>query len=78
MDRKPTLLWAGLLACGAAAFYAGMSFFFYAWMSAAAPDRWPPDRAGLWAGGAAVLCGVFLAAFVYFIVALVRHANRTS
>jgi hypothetical protein len=53
-----------------------MSFFFYAWMSAAAPDRWPPERARLWAGGSAALCVTFSAAVVYFVVALIRHENR--
>jgi hypothetical protein len=75
MKSKGALLWIGLLLSSAAAFYAGVSFFFYAWMSAAAPDRWPPDRAGAWAGAAAILCLVFLAFSVYCVVALVRRTN---
>jgi hypothetical protein len=78
VNRKQTGLWIGLFVSGAAAFYSGMSFVFYAWMSAAAPDRWPPDRAGLWAGAAALLCGVFLVTFVYCIFALIRDANRKT
>lgn len=35
-----------------ATYYAGVSVVFYAWLIAAAPERWPPDRSGLWVGGA--------------------------
>lgn len=78
MKRKGALLWIGLLLSSAAALYAGTSFFFYAWMSAVAPDRWPPDRAGAWAGASAVLFFVFLAVSLYCAVGLVRRTNARS
>ena len=65
--------WRTLAAGG----YAAMSFVFYAWLSAAAPDRWPPERAALWAYSSLALAALFLALFVYCIVSLVKDANKT-
>ncbi len=49
---------------------------YYAWLSAAQPERWPPERAGAWAYGAALLALVLLAVFIYCLVSLIREANR--
>jgi hypothetical protein len=76
MNRSPLILWIGLLASGGATLYAAGSVVFYVWMNAAAPDRWPSERAGLWASGAVVLFVLFLALFVYCLVSLIRRANR--
>jgi len=39
--RRKTFLWAGLVLSLPAICYAGGSVVFYAWLSAAAPERWP-------------------------------------
>jgi len=59
-----------------AIYYAGVSVVFYSWLSAAEPERWPPDRAGLWAGGALVLTVLFIAIFIYCLVSLIKETNR--
>jgi hypothetical protein len=73
--RQKTLRWLGLVLSLPAAAYAVLSFIFYSWLSAAEPERWPPERAGLWAGGAALLAVIFLGVFIYCIVTLIRNAN---
>ena len=75
--RRKILCWLGLLLSVPAFGYAGTSVVFYAWLSAAAPDRWPPDRAGAWVAGSLVLTVLFLALFVYCLVALIKEANRS-
>jgi hypothetical protein len=69
--------WIGLLLALPAGGYAAMSFIFYAWLSAAAPDRWPPERAALWAYSSLALAVLFFGVFVYFVVSLIKDANRT-
>jgi hypothetical protein len=59
-----------------AIYYAGVSVVYYAWLSAAAPERWPPDRAGLWVGGALALTVLFLGVFIYCVVSLIKESNR--
>jgi len=56
--------------------YAGISVIFYSWLNAAEPECWPPEKAGLWAGGAAILTILFLALFIYSLVSLIREVNR--
>ena len=68
--------WLGLVLSLLAGGYAGLSFIFYAWLSAAEPERWPPERAGLWAGSAAILALLFFALFVYCLASLIRDSNR--
>jgi len=74
--RRKLFLWTGLALSIPAAGYAALSFVFYSWLSAAEPERWPPGRAGVWAGGAAILALAFLALFIYCLVSLVKEANR--
>jgi len=69
-------LWVGLALSLPAGGYAALSFIFYSWLSAAEPERWSPERAGLWAGGAAILALLFLGIFIYCLVSLIREANR--
>ena len=59
-----------------ATYYAGLSVIFYSWLNAAEPDRWPAERAGLWAGSALVLTIIFIALFIYCLVSLIKDANR--
>ncbi len=59
-----------------ATYYAGVSVIFYSWLNAAEPDRWPAERAGLWAGSALVLTIIFIALFIYCLVSLIKETNR--
>ncbi|TCJ12767.1 hypothetical protein EZJ19_11025 [Parasulfuritortus cantonensis] len=74
--RRKLLTWLGLFFSLPAAGYAGVSFIFYSWLSAAEPERWPPERAGVWAFGALALAILFFGLFVYCLVSLIREANR--
>ena len=56
--------------------YAALIFIYYSWLSAAEPERWPPERAGLWAGGASILAFLFFVLFVYCLTSLIKEANR--
>ena len=69
-------MWSGLILSLPAGGYAGISFIFYSWLSAAEPERWPPERAGLWAGAAFIAALFFLVLFIYCIVSLIKEANR--
>ena len=57
-------------------YYAGTGVVFYAWLNAADPERWTPDKASLWAGGALAVTILFLGIFIYCVVSLVKDANR--
>jgi len=74
--RRKILLWLGLVVSLLAAGYAGTSFIFYAWLNAAAPERWPSERAALWAYSALALAFLFFGFFVYCVVSLIKEANR--
>ena len=74
--RRKILLWLGLALSLAAAGYAATSVVFYAWLSAAAPERWPPDRAALWVYSALALTILFVGLFVYCVASLIKDANR--
>jgi hypothetical protein len=74
--RRKILLWFGLVMSIVSAGYAGTSVIYYAWLNAAAPERWPPERAALWAYSALALAILFLAVFVYCVVSLIKEVNR--
>ena len=74
--RRKIFIWLALVASLPATGYAGMSFIFYAWLSAAEPERWPPERAALWAYSALALAVVFLGVLIYCVVSLIKEANR--
>ena len=74
--RKRVLLWLGLITSVPATGYAGVSVIFYAWLSAANPERWSPERAGLWSGGAFILTVLFLILFIYCLVTLIKDTNK--
>ena len=74
--RRKILLWIGLIASVPAGGYAAMSVIYYAWLSAAAPDRWSPERAGAWVLGALLLMVFLLAVSIYCLVSLIKQANR--
>lgn len=74
--RRRVLLWLGLVLSVPAGGYAGVCVVFYAWLSAAEPERWPPGRAAIWAYSSLGFAVFFLALFIYCLVALIREANR--
>jgi hypothetical protein len=75
--RRKIAMWTALVLSVPAAGYAATSVIFYAWLSAADPQRWPADRAAVWFYSALALTVAFGAVFVYCVVALVRDANKT-
>jgi hypothetical protein len=74
--RRKIATWIALVLSLPAGVYAGTSVVFYAWLSAAAPDRWPPDRAALWVYSSLAFAVVFFGLFIYCVVSLVRNANK--
>lgn len=74
--RHRKLLWVGLILSVPIGGYATVSVVFYAWLSAASPDRWPPDRAGLWMAFSFFFAVLFFLIFVYCLVSLIRDANH--
>ena len=42
--RKRVFLWLGLVVSVPATAYAGINVIFYAWLSAANPERWSSER----------------------------------
>jgi TRAP-type C4-dicarboxylate transport system permease small subunit len=74
--RRKIWLWLGLVFSLPAAAYAGISVVFYAWLNAAEPERWPAEKAALWAYSALALAVVFFLLFVYCLVSLIKKANR--
>lgn len=74
--RRKTFLWITLVLSVPAALYAGTGSVYYAWLNAAQPDRWPPERVAPWAYGFLAFAVLFLGLFVYCVVSLIREANR--
>ena len=75
--RRKIATWMALLLSLPAAGYAGTSVVFYAWLSAAQPDRWPAERAALWVYSALAFTVLFLGLFVFCVVSLIRDANKS-
>jgi hypothetical protein len=75
--RRKIATWVALGLALPAAGYTGTNVVFYAWLSAAAPDRWPPERAALWAYGALALTALFLSLFIYCVISLIKAANKS-
>jgi heme/copper-type cytochrome/quinol oxidase subunit 2 len=74
--RRKIILWIGLVLSLPATYYAAVSVVFYAWLSAAEPDRWPPERAGVWVAVTLAATILFLGCFIYCLVSLIKEANR--
>ena len=75
--RRKIATWVTLGLALPAAGYTGTSVVFYAWLSAAAPDRWPPERPALWAYSALALTALFLSLFIYCVISLIKDANKS-
>jgi hypothetical protein len=77
---KPSklFLWLGLVLSLPASGYAAGSFIFYAWINAAEPERWSPERAEVWAFGALAFAILFFGLFVYCLVTLIRDVNKQN
>ena len=77
MSQKEKLLrWVGLVLSLLAAIYTGTGFFFYAWLNAAEPERWPAEKASIWAYSSLALAVVSLVVFVFCVTSLSKEANR--
>ncbi|MGE5242516.1 MAG: hypothetical protein ACM3NI_12800 [Bacteroidota bacterium] len=75
-ETKKNIVVAGLGCIAACRRLCRHKLHFYAWLSAAAPERWPPERAALWAYSALALACLFFGFFVYCVVSLIKEANR--
>lgn len=73
---KIIFLWVGLLGSLPATGFTGLSIVLYARLSAVAPERWPPDKAGLWTYSALALMVLFVCLFIYCLVSLIKESNR--
>ncbi len=67
--------WAVLMLSLPAGCYAGVSFIFYAWLNASDPEKWPADKAAVWAYSALGLSIIFFSIFIYCIVKLIKESN---
>lgn len=77
-NRGKPLLWLGLLLSVPLALYAGFSAIYYAWLNAAAPERWPAERAMTWAGGAFLAFLAFFLLFIFCLISLIKQSNRAN
>ncbi|MCU7844239.1 MAG: hypothetical protein KZQ93_10405 [Candidatus Thiodiazotropha sp. (ex Monitilora ramsayi)] len=76
INQRKVLLWVGVVISIPATGYAGLSVVFYSWLSAAEPERWPAEKAAIWAGGALVLTVAFFILLIYCVKALVQGMNK--
>ncbi len=74
--RKKIFLWIGLVFSLFSTGYAGGSFIFYIWLSAAKPERWSANKVAVWAYSALAMTILFIALFVYCLMSLIKEANR--
>ncbi len=65
-------LWLGAILSLPASGYFTTSFVFYAWLNAAEPERWPPERAAPWAYGSILLAVLSLVVFIWCVAKLIR------
>ena len=70
------MLWLLMIISLPATYYAGVSVIYYSWLNAAEPERWPVEKASLWAGSALVLTLIFISIFIYCVVTLIKNANK--
>jgi amino acid transporter len=75
IDLRKFLLWTGAMLSLPAAFYAGASFVFYAWLNAAEPEHWPPERAAPWAYGSLIVAIGLIVLFVFCAIRLAKKAE---
>ncbi len=80
MTRKQKVIcWVVMLFTLPTSGYAVMGFVFYAWLSAAEPERWPVPKAALWAYSSLALALIFLVMFGYCLFKLIknRHCDQS-
>jgi len=75
MKRKTIILCVTLIISAPATYYAALSVIFYSWLNAAEPDRWPTEKAAIWAGGSLILTIIFFSLFIYSVVSLLNTIN---
>jgi hypothetical protein len=66
-------LWLSPIVTLGISLYAGVSFVFYAWLSAVDPKNWPEEKAALWAYSSLAISVAFLGLCVYSTMRLVRY-----
>ena len=77
MNKKGKIIrWVGMGISLPAFLYAITGFFFYSWLSAAEPERWPAEKAALWAFSSLAIGVLLFGVFIYCIVSLIKEANR--
>jgi hypothetical protein len=64
--NKKYYLIAGAALSIPACFYSFLCVAYYAWLNAAEPERWPPERAMLFSGSFLILAVLFI--IILFIV----------
>ncbi len=69
-------MWIGLILSLPISGYAGGSFIFYSWLSAAQPENWPKERAEVWAFSSLALAILFFGLFVYCLLTFIQDANK--
>jgi len=74
---KKYLLWIGLALSLPVSGYCFMGTISYAWLNAVEPERWPAERAAIWAYSSLALAIIFLSVFIYCLVCLIRETNRS-
>ncbi|UZJ44071.1 hypothetical protein OOT55_15625 [Marinimicrobium sp. C6131] len=73
---KKAILWVGVISGLPGLVYFFTAAIFYAWLSAAEPERWPAEKAAAWAGGSLFLGVIFTVYFGYSVFSLIRESNR--
>ena len=77
MSKKAKIMrWAGAALSLPMFIYAGMSFVFYAWLNAADPERWPAEKAAVWAYSSLAMAVLFLGVFIFCVASLIIEANK--
>jgi len=74
--HKKILTWVGVVISLPAAGYTGMGFIFYSWLNASNPERWPTEKAAVWAFGSLFIAVLFLILFIYCLVTLIKESKK--
>lgn len=68
--NKKYYLIAGAALSIPAFFYSILCVVYYAWLNAAEPERWPPEKAALFSYSFLALAALFVIIFIYCVVKL--------
>lgn len=76
--KRKILLWIGMISSVPLGCYSFLCAIFYAWRNAADPVNWPSDKAAVWCGGSLILTLIFIFAFIYCMISLIKHENKKN